>query len=510
MNLSDFSLLKEDDGSYTIGHPQGKSIQVGKKGLSEKAHALISKLKRHENFASGGEAEEPEEDSPAENEIEVPEVLAPAVDVPVTPAPVLTNIPSAKAQVVEGLAPPGAVVPEAVKRGPQTIPDDIPAQQQEVARAPAQQEAAPEPAPEPAAKPAADPYDPEKLLKNAIDTNRKSGEQAQKAYQTAADSYEKAHKTTEQLNADYQVQDQAFLEAMEKKQVDPDRYLNNMSTGSKIASAIGLMLSGIGAGIQGGENLALKQLNRAIDADIDAQKNDQSKTMNLWKMNREHYQNALAADLASKNQLLTLAEVKAKQAMATSSSAEAMARLAPQIAEMQKTRAVNNWAKSMLLGAPAGTEDQHNKQLEVLEVTNPAAAKDLRKRTVPTVGVLGKEPTPEDERDIRTYSEVKNSVNRALHFAMTRGSTGPGTISNAEAETLHANLITSFQALHGLKRLSKEDLDLIKAAIPNPGEFMNQQAIAKLQEFKRQVEDKQANTYKFLALKPFKQIPGVR
>ena len=62
--------------------------------------------------------------------------------------------------------------------------------------------------------------------------------------------------------------------------------------------------------------MAYEILQKSINDDIDAQKNDQSKTMNLWKMNREALGDDRAATLATQSQLLSVAKVKAMQAQA--------------------------------------------------------------------------------------------------------------------------------------------------------------------------------------------------
>ena len=58
MKLKDFSLLEDEGDHYVIGHRKGKSIQVMKSGLSEKAHEEIKKMSKGEkpqNYDDGGE-----------------------------------------------------------------------------------------------------------------------------------------------------------------------------------------------------------------------------------------------------------------------------------------------------------------------------------------------------------------------------------------------------------------------------------------------------------------------
>ena len=57
MKLGNFKLLKEDENSYSLAHPNGKKLDVSKQGLSDKAHAAIQKLKGTvQKFDGGGEA----------------------------------------------------------------------------------------------------------------------------------------------------------------------------------------------------------------------------------------------------------------------------------------------------------------------------------------------------------------------------------------------------------------------------------------------------------------------
>ncbi len=69
-------------------------------------------------------------------------------------------------------------------------------------------------------------------------------------------------------------------DAMNKK-IDPDHYWNSKDTGGKITSVIGMMLGGIGGGLNKTHtNPALDMLNRAIERDMQAQKGN---IENNWK-----------------------------------------------------------------------------------------------------------------------------------------------------------------------------------------------------------------------------------
>ena len=73
----------------------------------------------------------------------------------------------------------------------------------------------------------------------------------------------------------------AQIQKAQNERIDPERYWNSKSTEAKVLSSIGMMISGAGGGMTGSNrNLAVEQLNRAIDNDIDAQKHH---IQNNWK-----------------------------------------------------------------------------------------------------------------------------------------------------------------------------------------------------------------------------------
>jgi hypothetical protein len=64
-------------------------------------------------------------------------------------------------------------------------------------------------------------------------------------------------------------------------EINPNHYFENMSTGSKVASAIGLLLGGIGSGLTQGPNPAQQFLQQQVDRDIEAQTKNLSNKQNI-------------------------------------------------------------------------------------------------------------------------------------------------------------------------------------------------------------------------------------
>lgn len=105
--------------------------------------------------------------------------------------------------------------------------------------------------------------------------------------------------------------DELFNQTVNQK-IDPKRFWQDKSTGQKIGSVIAIALSGIGnalsasAGITA-SNGALDMINRAIDRDIQAQKENQANTRSLYNMNLQRLGDARAAETATQSQMLTMA-----------------------------------------------------------------------------------------------------------------------------------------------------------------------------------------------------------
>ena len=114
-----------------------------------------------------------------------------------------------------------------------------------------------------------------KMQKAGIDLAAKTeAAQGKKEASLLQDQASKQQAIMDKYNAEYQKDIQNFQAESEKFRNDPvdaQRFINSMSGGQKAMSAIGLILGGIGQGLAGGENVALKMLQKQIDADIDSQ-----------------------------------------------------------------------------------------------------------------------------------------------------------------------------------------------------------------------------------------------
>lgn len=137
--------------------------------------------------------------------------------------------------------------------------------------------------------------------------------------------------------------DAKFGQLLATKTVDPNHYLHNMGTGNKMLASIGLILGGVGSGLTGQPNAALGMLNKAIDNDIEAQRNDQSNTLNLWKMHHESLQNELAANLQTRNNYLEIAKSKVDEMLGNAPGPMAVQRAAALKGQLATEQIQNNF-----------------------------------------------------------------------------------------------------------------------------------------------------------------------
>ena len=310
MNLSNFKLLKEDGDSYHVGHPSGRKLIVGKQGLSDAARMAIEKLKgTPQHFDDGGNVSGP---------VAGAAVAANTNDVDSPSAQAESELPV----VAPESSPSDATPPPA----PTTVAVPVPMNPMQAQTQAFQQEKA--------------------GINAAADVAGQQATAESTAINKSLGDIANLPTQNDRFN-DYKVKiDQLMQNYMDQK-LDPNHYYANQDTGSKILSGVGLLLSGFGTGT-GQPNLAMKVIDNAIDRDMQAQKNNQDKASNLWKMNMDNYQNEAQADLATKNQMLTGLKYKIVQAQNQFTGPMAKAQALQATAKIDQQLAANNFMMSQM------------------------------------------------------------------------------------------------------------------------------------------------------------------
>lgn len=295
LNFSDWKMKDSDGKRAVLEHKDGHTMSIAVGALPKIQREQIKRLK----MAAGGRVKHYEEGTP---------------DAPVAAAPEKTDAPAAPGGTHISIYAAPAAAPQS---SPQPV--DGPAQRVPAAAppmAPPSTQVAPAPI---VGAPA--PLLPDQTVNApaAVQLQQKAaGEQgaveAAKAEGTAGAEAQRVQAESDYANnmkqaiADLRGHTDAFAQYQQANPINPKAYQENMSTGQKISTAIGLLAGGFKAGYRGGENPALDFLNKQIDRNIAAQKEraDQQKT--VWGAYKQLYgDDVIANNLAkvSANDMLT-------------------------------------------------------------------------------------------------------------------------------------------------------------------------------------------------------------
>lgn len=391
--MKDFKVMSEAEDSYHIQHKNGKRFTLDKKGLSPKAHEMIKKM------CGGGVTKMSDGGVP------------PALD------PNFVDDSQAPSIGVSNVAPPPT-------REQMQLDADKKLDDQFTFNKSAPQDSVPVASATPTAVSVV-PAGPNPISQSLSDSNSLLNKQQQDINQYTSEidkaamgqqaaqqdliNKQAAMKTPQQISDDYKAKDDTLMKQYMDKQIDPNRLFHNASTGSKITAAIGLMLGGIGSGLTGKSNAAIDFMNTAIGHDIDAQKQDQSKAMNLWKMNREHMQDDMQASLATQNQYLSAVQAKVALGASKTQNADAHLRASQMVNQIEQQKIQNRRQLGVLQTAAAGGASSNPGAIVGSLIQNPEDQKSAFKELQENQGV-------ESLRQMwkNSYDDLKD---KALHGA---------------------------------------------------------------------------------------------
>lgn len=324
LSLAGFKKLKENDKTVTMTHPKGHSITVLKSKISPIQREQIKRLPMH--LAVGGEAEDT-----GDSQATSPESQPATSDTSGNPF----------------LPSPGQVAGNLIDAGKNAISQTSASQLLGVA--PAEDNSSPAPTavlasndrdagiesavnpPNPAQQqvaPSSQIQDGTVDISKAYQQGQGAiGEQEKVAEQLAAKRAEieqediDARKTL-QTNVDQNLKDfsqhqQDFANYVQANPINPNHYQENMGTGQKVATAIGLLLGGFTGGFnKTGVNPASDWLNGQINRDIEGQKARMDQQKTILGANQELYHDQVLATNATRLNMLDLYDHKLQLAAA--------------------------------------------------------------------------------------------------------------------------------------------------------------------------------------------------
>lgn len=281
---------------------------------------------------------------------------------------------------------------------------------------------------------------------------------------------------------EYEKQANAIAQELSTGGIDANRYWNSKSDLGKASTAIGLILGGIGGGLnKTGQNVALDFLNKNIDRDIESQKADrQNKTSLLNQLTQKYgsqmqgeamlraslqakLANELAAAAAKTND--PLARNRAEQAIMAIKQQQA-ATMAPVIQERAITEVLQKGANPRDYGINMSPE--------------------LAKRAVPGFG-LANDPELAKKLNAEVIPAYQQSLG-ALQQLKSMGRTiNPNT--RALAESLQSQLMgMQRENILGPGTVNESERAIIKQIIANPTNLMEINAQGRLDLVKNIIE----------------------
>lgn len=215
------------------------------------------------------------------------------------------------------------------------------------------------------------------------------GQAEAKALQASQDMLQHVQNTGQQKMEQVRGEMNAVVEDIKNSHIDPNHYLGSQDTIPRIATGIGLLLSGLGSGLTGKPNMAMEFLDKSIQRDIDAQRANLGKKENLVSAYQRQYgdiKDATQMAMATQGKLL---EDQLLQAASTAKDPIAKARALQAAGEVHQKYAnipmqvAKNQALIQLTSGAAGSPQRGAQLLNVLRVSDPEAAKEIQKHAIP-------------------------------------------------------------------------------------------------------------------------------
>jgi hypothetical protein len=520
LNLSQFKKLSSDDKSTTLKHPEGHKIVIAHHALSPQHKKELAELPKH--YASGGDVEEEgfEKDAkdayktvfgePSKEEKPGVDFASqynqPAADAKLSISPEersgMDSVRAEEGPVSSDLGQP-IVGPSPASLGPATL--------------------APQAQPNAMAQPA-DPLGVgaytndirsgvnqyQSAVMGQAKAEGELGQRKASLLEQEQSDMQKLQAESEKRFADYMAKADAVAKAAMEGKVNPNAYMESMSSGSKVATAIGLILGGIGGGLTHQENPAMKFLNQQIERDVEAQKANMSKQQNMMSYfvrQGESVQNATQLSKAfTANIYATKLEAegaKMQGTMAGNIAKQKAAEIRLQYAPVLQQAAQRSALMGMANKSASGSEADYQKRMNMLHAVSPEMYKEAEENYIPGVGVASIKPSDKDREALASAAQLKKSLTELQARAATIGTTIPGSEADKVNKTKVAAIQLQMKNAYQLGVLSQSDLDMLDKLVANPGSILTNRAISQLEATKQSMGALEKGLYGKLGVTPF-------
>lgn len=311
----------------------------------------------------------------------------------------------------------------------------------------------------------------QELYKTQIEASDKMAGAASQSYSESMSKLQDLadREQTWNVHKEQQMQDnfntlQSLQDEIGNARIDPSNLWANMSTGGKIAAAIGLALGAVGGTTTGGVNKAAEIMNQAINRDVEVQKANIDKKRMLYNDILKRVGDERAADAATKSIYLQKAQL-AIQNMSTqtqSATAKAQAQALLSQLELQKQQYNLQYQKAMQLNAGTQGEDNVMRKINYF-------IEDPKDRT----------EAIKEFATLKKKNEITNMIDKAVDEIHKGESIIPGAKyipyfkqGQRQADALRASLVTTIMSnSKGGKLLSENGLnEVINPLLPKHGD----------------------------------------
>lgn len=255
-------------------------------------------------------------------------------------------------------------------------------------------------------------------------------------------------------------QQDALAKDIMNHKIDPDRYWSNKGTGSKVSTIIGVMLSGIGQGLQGpgAENMAWGALQKNIERDIQAQRDELGKKQTMLSDNLRIYGNITQAEQATRLQSAAILEGQIARIAAQSNdplvqerAKQAVLNLRLQTLPLKQQFAQEAQRKEMVQRASTGENPEFAVSVLVPEKHQSKAFEEIQ-----TVNMYK-----------NTAAEVKKLFNEAKKLNAATSSL-PFSQQTARRKAIKAQLVGAIrETMRGTGQISDKETELMVVPLVN-------------------------------------------
>lgn len=256
---------------------------------------------------------------------------------------------------------------------------------------------------------------------------------------------------TEQQFAELEQERQGLYKDLADGHIDPNHYMGSMDTSSKVTTAIGLILGGMGGGLTGQENPVLSFLNKQIDRDIQAQQANLNKKESLLNANMKHFGNLKDATEMTRVMMMDGVKLGLQKAAAAAQDLNAKARALQAIGKIDQDSAavMSQLASRKALVSSGGAADP---SVAIRMLVDPHSQGEAYKELKAAQGM----------------GDQKKNLLNAFDQLQEMGTVGR-TLSPHKAEALREPLLAQL-VKDSEGRITPQDTEMIRTLFPKFGD----------------------------------------